>query len=42
VTGLVQPGVPATIEYRPQPYVNAKAGKSRANFIVEVQLIEYH
>jgi hypothetical protein len=41
VTGVLQPGVPALIQYKPQSYVNANAGKSRAYYIVEGQLIEY-
>ncbi len=41
VTSLVKPAQPALIEYKPQPYLNQNAGKSRAYHIVEVQLIEY-
>jgi hypothetical protein len=41
VTGLLQPGLPSSIQYKPQPYVNANAGKGRASYIVEGQLIEY-
>jgi hypothetical protein len=41
ITRLVRPGRPATMDYKPAPYVNENAGKGRASHLVEVQLIEY-
>ncbi|MBM3498517.1 MAG: hypothetical protein FJX74_07575 [Armatimonadetes bacterium] len=41
VTSLAKAGRSLTLEYNPQPYTNANAGRSRASHLVEAQLIEY-